>query len=141
MLWDVLVVVVMVASLALYLRGVPRVHAARWEAPAFVLGWLTLLAALLASIDALIIVAVPLLILGRPIAAILCGLPERGRDLAAELVRRRLLLTLWRRITGPPIVLVLHAGLLLAGAQPPIVFAASALFWWGLVHGRYGRVG
>lgn len=157
MLSDALIAVAMSASLTLYVRGVSHIRVARWEAPAFALGWLTIAIALLSPVEALagalgsahmtqhellMVVAAPLVIAGRPVATILWGLPQRMRDGVAALVRRRLLLTLWRRLTGPLTVLVLHAIVLWALEVPSLLQAfTAAMFWWALIHGRYGRIG
>jgi putative membrane protein len=173
MIWTTLVVAAMTVSLVLYFRGVAHIRAARWEAPAFVLGWATIVIALLSPVatlsqtlfsvhmtqhELLMIVAAPLIVAGRPFATTLRGLPAHGRDVVARIVRQRLMLTLWRRVTGPFVVLVLHAIVLWAWHIPALFeaalkndaihamqhlmfFVTAALFWWALIHGRYGRVG
>jgi putative membrane protein len=173
MIWNVLVVLVMATSLALYFRGVAHIRPARWETPAFLLGWATIAAALLSPIDTLsdvlfsvhmtqhellMIVAAPLLVAGRPFAAVLWGMPVRARDQFAGLMRRRIVLSTWRRLTGPVTVLVLHGVVLwvwhipryfeaalkndaIHAMQHLMFFITAALFWWSLIHGRYGKVG
>jgi putative membrane protein len=65
---------------------------------------------------------------------------------------------MWKRLTGPFVVLLLHALVLWIWHVPALFEAAlrsetihvlqhlgffmtAALFWWALIHGRYGRVG
>ena len=65
----------------------------------------------------------------------------------------------WDAISGPVILLVIHAIVLWVSARagdvrgrpsqrvhsrpsaPPAFFSTAALFWWALIHGRYGRLG
>jgi cytochrome c oxidase assembly factor CtaG len=64
----------------------------------------------------------------------------------------------WQSLTGPFIVFLLHAAALWIWHMPPLYEAAlhnqgihalqhlsfvvtAALFWWSMVHGRYGRAG
>ena len=75
-------------------RGVTRAQAYR-----FATGWMVLAIALVSPIDAvggalfsahmvqhelLMVVAAPLLVLGRPLVVSVCGLPRRGRRLAGS---------------------------------------------------------
>jgi cytochrome c2 len=86
----------------------------------------------------------------------LWGLPEGVRPKAADVAR--MLATPWRAITGPVTVLLLHAIVLWAWHIPDafefalhhetihaiqhlMFFVTAALFWWAIIHGRYGRVG
>jgi putative membrane protein len=144
-----------------------------WEAFCFALGWISLTAALqspmavLAELlfsvhmtqhEILMLVAAPLLVLGRPLTAILWALPAGRRRGASLWTRRRAWSAVWRAVTGPLTVFLLHGAALWIWHLPSLYEAAlgnpwihafqhlcflltSALFWWALLHGRYGRAG
>jgi putative membrane protein len=148
--------------------GVPR-----WGAAAATLGWLALVLALspplapLADLlfaahmgqhELLMLVAAPLLVLGKPLLVMLWALPARGRERVAAGMRRPVVQRTWHRLTTPLSVLLLQAAVLwgwhvrpafeaalrregLHAVQHASFFAAAALFWWSLVHGRFGRLG
>ncbi len=126
--WDLLVVLAMAASLALYVRGLLRMRArtrrTKLEALAFVAGWGVIAIALLSPVDAmsdvlfsmhmtqhelLMLVAAPLLVAGRPLVAAMWGLPETTRDRAIAVARERHVYATWRALTHPAVALVLHA--------------------------------
>jgi putative membrane protein len=141
-----------------------------WEAGAFAVGWLTLVAALLSPIataseilfsvhmtqhELLMLVAAPLLMLGRPIVPFLWALPLRWRR---TLTAQRHATGFWRRVTSPASVFAIHAFALWIWHLPALYQAAvlddrihalqhlsftgsACLFWWGLLRGRYGRLG
>jgi cytochrome c oxidase assembly factor CtaG len=174
---DVVALTMLAVSAALYGRGY-RVMAARgndhgrrprqWEAAAFAAGWATLAVALLSPIAALsdllfsvhmtqhellMLMAAPLLMLGRPIVVALWALPARWRVAAARPARGRM-----RRLTTPAGVFLLHGVTLWAWHLPAwyeaavldpqlhlvqhLSFVATAsLFWWGMLRGGYGRLG
>lgn len=117
-----------------------------------------LFAAHMGQHELLMLVAAPLLVLGQPLLVLLWALPARGRELAAARVRRPAVQRLWRRLTGALAVLLLQAVVLwgwharpafetalrhegLHALQHATFFGAAALFWWSLVHGRFGRLG
>jgi putative membrane protein len=142
-----------------------------YEAVAFAAGWAVIAAALLSPIDRLsdvlfsvhmtqhellMIVAAPLLVAGRPMIAGLWALSNPDRVLAVT--RHPAVLKTWRALTGPFTVLILHAVVLWAwhipvafeaalhnetihAIQHLMFFVTAALFWWSLIHGRYGKVG
>ena len=108
--------------------------------------------------ELLMLVAAPLLVMGKPwltgglgpAGALAAG---RAGAAAAPAVRRP-----WRTITGPVTILVLHALALWIWHVPRLFegalrnetvhafqhlcfFVTAALFWWALVQGRYGRAG
>jgi putative membrane protein len=136
-------------------------------------GWLSIVLSLLSPLDALsdvsfaahmtqhevlMLVAAPLLVLGRPLVVLLWALPREGRLWVGQLVSRRAFAKSWQALSGPFVSLVVH-GLAVwvwhipslfdaALAHEPVhavqhlcFFFSAALFWWALVHGRYGRVG
>jgi putative membrane protein len=178
--WDLVVLAGLLAIACVYAVAVYRLwHRAGtgrgvrwWEAGAFALGWVALALALVSPLDALsdvlfaahmtqheliMLVAAPLIVLGRPLLVYVWLAPER--------VRRRIrsaqhpaLLGAWYGVTAPVTVLLLH-GVVVWIWHIPVLFEAAlhseaihafqhltffwtaALFWWALVHGRYGQLG
>jgi cytochrome c oxidase assembly factor CtaG len=179
--FDPLTVSLVLASAIVYLRGVLalRAHgglrdrAARWQVAAFTAGWAVAALAMLSPIawlstvllsvhmtqhELLMLVAAPLLAFGRPGVAAIWSVPARWRRGTARAVRSPLMLWLWRAVTAPLAVFLLHAIVLwvwhlpllyewaLASDAVHVVqhlmfLAAAALFWWGMFAGRYGAVG
>jgi putative membrane protein len=141
----------------------------RTDAAAFAAGWITLAIALLSPIatvsewllsmhmtqhELLILVAAPLLTYGRPVVVWLWALPERWRrsPRTSGLARA----ASW--LAAPACAVTLHALALWVWHLPPLYQAAvrddrfhllqhvsftatACLFWWGLLRGRYGRLG
>ncbi len=176
--WDPLVVAGLGAGSWLYGRGVRRMwrhagvgHGVRpWQVAAYAGGIAAVVLALLSPLDGLadalfaahmsqhallMLVAAPLLVLARPLAASMWALPPRWRERAAVLFRPR---GAWRVLTAPLVVLVVHAVTIWVWHIPSMFVAAlrddtvhavqhltffltAALFWWAVVHGRYGRIG
>jgi putative membrane protein len=115
-------------------------------------------AAHMAQHELMMLLGAPLLIAGRPLSTCLWGLnvPLR-RGIAAALQSSPVGLT-WRIFTAPVVAWVLH-GLVIwvwhvpslydwaihnesvHAAQHAMFIGTSALFWWGLIYGRYGRAG
>ena len=178
--WDLSVIAALIAAAVAYTAGVTRVWQRLgfgrgfrvWEAAAFAIGWFSLLAALNRQVhdlaarsfavhmtqhELLMLVAAPLVILGRPVVAILQLMPAAARPVLRT-VRQGPLRAVWTRITAPVAVLLLH-GVLIWIWHVPVLFEAAlahegihatqhltffwtaALFWWALIHGRYGRLG
>jgi putative membrane protein len=178
--WDPLVIGALVASAALYTAGAVRM--ARRSGAAGVLprhalahgaGLVVLALALISPLDRasdalfsahmvqhelLMLVAAPLIVLGRPVAPALWALPRRWRVGALRAARRPLLVRAWRVLTAPAVALVLHAAArwlwhvpaafeaaladdAVHALQHATFFGTAVLFWWTLIHGRYGRVG
>jgi putative membrane protein len=164
------------ATLALsaswYLAGLWRMHRRRATVPrieivAFVIGWLTLVIALLSPMatlsewlfsvhmtqhELLMLVAAPLIAIGRPLVPMLFALPESVRTRAGTAA------PVIRLASSPLAVTILHAVALWIWHLPVLYEAAvvddrihlvqhvcfagtAALFWWGLIRGRYGRLG
>jgi putative membrane protein len=145
----------------------------RWEAGCFLAGQMSLLVALISPLDRLsdilfsahmmqheiiMLVAPPLLLLGRPWVALWWALPIRARKRMAAMVRQPRARAVWRRISGPFLVMVLHALVVWLWHAPALFeaalrnefvhaiqhatfFATAALFWWAILRGRYGRLG
>lgn len=178
--WDATILVLLLVTGCAYTIAVGRLWdragAGRglrwWEATAFLAGWTALLAALVSPLDALsdvlfaahmtqhellILVAAPLVVLGRPLAVLIWLLPERART-RVRAVQRPALRAIWQRLTAPLTVLLLH-GIVLWVWHVPVLFEAALcseavhafqhlcffwtalLFWWAVVHGRYGALG
>lgn len=136
-------------------------------------GWLALIIALLSPLDSrsdlsfaahmtqhelLMLVAAPLLVLGRPLVVVLWALPPEARRRAGQALTQGRFARSWRTLSGPVVALFLHALAVwlwhlpalfdAALAHEPVhavqhlsFFATAALFWWAIVHGRYGRLG
>ncbi len=145
----------------------------RREASAFYLGQLSLLIALISPIDRLsdvlfsahmtqheilLIVAPPLIVLGRPFVALAWAFgPERRgrimRSLTSPGVSRA-----WRLVSAPLVIVLIHGLVLwlwhipswfeaalrnewIHAVQHGSFFLTAVVFWWGIVRGRYGRGG
>lgn len=108
--------------------------------------------------ELLVLVAAPLLVLGQPLAPMMRGLPEVARTAAVRGMRRPAAVRVWQVLTSPFNVWLLHAAAILVWHAPVFYEAAirsdavhlvqhatflgtAVLFWWALVHGRYGRLG
>lgn len=155
-------------------RGRDVVHGLRpWQAVSFGAGWMTVALALLSPLERwsdalfsahmgqhelLILVAAPLVVMGRPLVTFLWAFPlERRRALVAWVRTPRVLAT-WRVVAHPLFIVTAHA-LALWGWHVPVLFEAAlesqpvhalqhasffftaVLFFQSLVFGRYGRLG
>lgn len=168
-------------SSAIYTRGLSSLWRAagvgagisRREAGAFYLGQVSLLFALVSPIDRLsdllfsahmtqheilLVVAPPLLVLGKPVVALAWAFGPRHRARVLRGLSSRPLSALWQTLSAPLVALVLH-GLVLWSWHVPLLFeaalrnetvhavqhasfvATAVVFWWGIVRGRYGRGG
>src|SRR5437762_5663542 len=179
--FDPISVACLLASGALYGAGVSRLWARAgrgrgvrsWQLGAFAAGWIALVLALLSPVAAisailssvhmthheiLILVAAPLLVIGRPIVPFLWALSPRWRLRLGTWSRNRYWSTAWKALTGPLVVWLLHGLALWVWHLPALYQAAlrdaaihaiehtcflatACLFWWALIHGRYGRLG
>jgi putative membrane protein len=165
----------------LYLRGVRALWRSAGhgrgiqtrETAAFAAGWLTLAVALVSPLhrlgsvlfsghmvqhELLMVVAAPLLVLGRPIVALLWAIPISWRRTvgawsAAVPVRRS-----WELLTLPLVAWTIHA-IAIWIWHAPVLFqatlhseaihslqhisfiATALLFWWALLRGHEGRLG
>jgi putative membrane protein len=144
------------------------------EAAAFAIGWLALVAALVSPLDALgnrlfsahmvqhellMVVAAPLLVLGRPLATWTWALAPAGRRVIGRLFQRRGWAAFWSALTDPLVAWALHALALWAWHIPAAFDAAlehetlhiaqhasflgtALLFWWSVLgHDPRGRHG
>jgi putative membrane protein len=172
---------VLLASAALYALGVARLWRsagagqgiARWQAASYAGGWAALVIALVSPIDALsallfsvhmaqheilMLIAAPLLVFGRPLAAFVWALSPGARLTARRIAAAAPVARAWTALTGGLTVFLLHAAALwiwhlpvlfdavlrsetVHAAQHVSFLFTATLFFWALVHGRYGRLG
>jgi len=117
-----------------------------------------LFSAHMAQHEILMLVSAPLMVLGRPFIVTLWSVSPAMRDRVAAATRSEIVAKTWDLISGPLAVLLLHA-IVLWSWHIPFLFEAAlhnetihviqhlgffltaALFWWALIHGRYGRIG
>jgi putative membrane protein len=178
---DPLIIAGLALTALLYWRGLHRVWSEsargrgvrRWEAWAFGLGWLALFVALLSPLhpwgevlfsahmtqhEILMLVAAPLLVLGRPLVPFLWALPARWRPAVGGLGKRKGVQRIWGALTNPLVAWAIHAVALWVW-HIPVLFQATLrsdlihtlqhlsflgsalLFWWALIHGRRGLMG
>lgn len=172
----------MFASAALYAMGLRRLWAQAGtgrgvrsaEAIAFALGWLSLAAALVSPLDTLggalfsahmvqhellMVVAAPLLVLGRPLAIWAWGLSPAWRRVLGRAFQSRAWAGPWAVLTDPLAAWALHAIALWAWHIPALFdgalrseglhilqhlsfFVSALFFWWAVLghdpRGRYG---
>ncbi len=173
------VVLPLALSAGLYVRGLRVVwrqagagHGIRhWQAWSAAAGWLLLVVALISPVDALggalfsahmaqhellMAAAAPLLVLGRPVVAILWALPIAWRRAAGRSAGGRPVRAAWRALTWPSVAWLLHATAIWGWHLPRLYDAAVAsegvhalehasflgtalLFWWALIHGHAAR--
>jgi putative membrane protein len=175
------VVIPLVLSAMVYAQGIRALwrggHAGRGvrtrEAWCFAGGWLTLVMALVSPLhpwgsvlfsahmtqhELLMLVAAPLLVLGKPIVAALNGLPPGWGRSMAGLARVDWWRRAWKIPTNPLAAWAIHAAVLwlwhvpalfqatidneLVHAIQHLSFLLSALlFWWAVLQGRYRATG
>ena len=141
---------------AAFLAGLATVAAALLSP----LAWLStiLFSAHMTQHELLMLVSAPLLAFGRPLQAFLWALSPARREGLGSITRRPPVLLTWHALTGPAAAFVLHALALWIWHVPAMYEAAlrssgihalqhasflvtAALFWWGMIYGRYGRLG
>jgi putative membrane protein len=175
------VVIPLALSLWLYGQGVLRLwrtsgagRGIRWlEFWCYICGWLTLVVALVSPLhpwgsvlfsahmtqhELLMLVAAPLLVLGRPMIAFLWALPRARARQVSSWTKARWWEGIWHSLSNPLSAWVLHAVVLWAWHIPRLFeatltsefvhalqhasFLGSALlFWWALIHGRQRMMG
>ena len=106
----------------------------------------------------LLLVAAPLLTFGHPLLAWMWAFDAKPRERVAHAFRGRRVVTAWRALTAPLSVFLIQAVALWVWHIPSWYEAAlhndaihalehvcfvvaGSLFWWAMVHGRYGRIG
>jgi cytochrome c oxidase assembly factor CtaG len=178
---DPVVIGGLLVSGGLYARGLVRLwgHAGvghgvqPWQAAAYACGLAVIALALLSPLDGasdvlfsahmaqhelLMLIAAPLVVLGRPMIAMLWALPRRGRLRVIEGAHLRPIAGTWAVLTNPFVAVALHAlarwvwhvpalfDAALADERVHLVqhasfLATAALFWWTLIAGRYRAAG
>src|ERR1051326_5278186 len=127
--WEPGVVLSLALSAWLYFRGVRRLWRGssrvirRWEAAAFAAGWLALFLALISPLhplggalfsahmvqhEILMLVAAPLLVLGRPLLPCLWALPPHWRRIVGKVGQVTWIENGWRAITNPFTAWTIH---------------------------------
>jgi putative membrane protein len=149
-------------------RAVPVWHAVAWTAGwgSIVVALLSpldrlsdiLFSAHMTQHELLMLVGAPLIVVGRPLVVMLWAFAPATRERVGRLTQAPLFEAGWRGVTGPIVVWILHAVVLWAWHAPALYeaaladerihavqhlsfFVTAALFWWAVVHGRYGRGG
>jgi putative membrane protein len=167
-----LIAIALALTAIAYARGAVALRrAARRRAPsnteiaAFACGWLALAVALISPLDAwsdelfsahmvqhelLMLVAAPLIVLGKPLGVLAWSLPGGSRVPSLRRLRAPLAGRAWRIASSPLVAWCLHAAALWAwhmprafeagladpwihAAQHASFFATALLFWWALV--------
>jgi putative membrane protein len=107
--------------------------------------------------ELLMLVGAPLVIVGRPIVPWLWALPGWMRGAAGSGLQARTVTMSWSILTYPAVAWMLHGALIwlwhlpvlyeaavrseaVHAAQHAMFVGSAAIFWWGLIYGRYGRV-
>jgi cytochrome c oxidase assembly factor CtaG len=177
--WEPFVVLPLAMTAILFAIGSARMwrrSGARlsvWPTVSFAAGLLTLVAALDSPIheigdqlfwvhmtqhELLMLVAAPLLVMGRPVITFLWALPPRWREFLGAAAKRRAWIAVWSLISAAPAAWLIHALALWVWHAPRLFEAAlrsegvhalqhlcflgsALLFWWTLIHGRHGRLG
>ncbi len=155
-------------------REAPKRRSIRtWEALCFAGGWLALVIALVSPLHAwgsvlfsahmsqheiLMLVAAPLLVLGRPLIAFLWALPLNWSRRLGNVAKITWINRLWRALTIPLVAWLVHAIALWTWHIPALFDAtlhsetihtfqhlsfllSALLFWWAIIHGRQGAMG
>lgn len=171
---DVLVLLLLAVTALVYARGVARLWRARGvghgasaaDVACFAGAWTALVVALASPVHALgrvlfaahmgqheilMLVAAPLLVLARPLAALLHGLPVALRRAWQRVVRAPGCRRAWRGVTRPLAAWTVHAIALwiwhvpalfevtlhhasVHAAQHASFFLSALLFWWSVTH-------
>jgi putative membrane protein len=144
-----------------------------WQAGCFAAGWLALVVALLSPLhpwgrvlfsahmaqhEILMLVAAPLIVLGRPMAVFLKALPSSWARKLVQVCNVGGWQVIWRFITGALVAWMIHAIALWIWHAPALMnavihnewvhalqhlsfFLSALLFWWAVIHGRRRAVG
>jgi putative membrane protein len=108
--------------------------------------------------ELMMLVGAPLMIAGRPLPRCLSGLPEWARVAVAHALQGHVASKTWGVFTAPLVAWSLHGLAIWIWHMPALYEAAvgseeihalqhatfvgtAALFWWGMLYGRYGRAG
>lgn len=173
--FEPLVVISLTITALLFIIGLRRKRRSirTWEALCFAFGWLALFVALVSPLhtwgqvlfsahmtqhEILMLVAAPLLVLGRPLVTFLWALPLNWSRSLGNVAKIRVLNRLWRTFTIPLVAWVVHAVALWVWHVPILFeavlhhesvhtvqhlsfFISALLFWWALIHGPQGAMG
>jgi putative membrane protein len=170
------IVVPLLLSLLLYLHGTQRFWRKSglgrgvkiWHVAAFAAGWLSLVVALVSPLhpwgrvlfsahmtqhEILMLIAAPLLVLGRPLLVFLRALPSHWSGALVRLTHVNWWESIWHCITRPFTAWLIHA-VVLWGWHAPYLFQATIdhewvhaaqhssflfsalLFWWAILQGN-----
>jgi cytochrome c oxidase assembly factor CtaG len=171
--WEPGISIPLVVSAVLYIRGLRLLwdeHVGRgirvWEAACFGAGWIITALALLSPLheiseqlflahmvqhELLMVLAAPLLVVGRPLVPMLWALPSRARRAIGRITRRRVVRRVWRAMAHPIVAFLLHAVAIWIWHIPALYqrtltsdfvhalqhlsfFGTALLFWWTIVH-------
>ncbi|HEV7859214.1 MAG TPA: cytochrome c oxidase assembly protein [Pyrinomonadaceae bacterium] len=179
--WEPGILLSLTLTAWLYFRGLRRLWREsgwgrgirRWEAVAYAGGWLSLFIALVSPLhpwgrvlfsahmmqhEVLMLVAAPLIVLGRPLIPFLWALPLDWARRVGNWGKAGGLQSGWRALTNPFVAWAIHAVALWVW-HVPLLFQATLtnewihtlqhlsfllsalLFWWSLIHGRQGLMG
>lgn len=173
LLWLLPGLLVLRGIILMWANARPGAGMRRWQAVSFLAGWLLLGLAILSPLDALgealfwahmvqhevvMLLAAPLLVLARPLPALVWGLPPAWRPGAALLARRLGLQAAMRWLTGPVaawsahavVIWTWHAPVLFQAAvrqelvhdlQHTTFLVAALAFWWSLFQRGVQRAG
>ena len=174
--FEPLVVISLVLTAVVFIIGLyhlKRRSIRTWEALCFAGGWLALFVALVSPVHAwgrvlfsahmsqheiLMLVAAPLLVLGRPLIAFLWALPLNWSRSLGNVSKITWINRVWRTLTIPLVAWLLHAVALWTWHIPALFEAtlysdaihtlqhlsfllSALLFWWALIHGPQGAMG
>ncbi|MFL6538490.1 MAG: cytochrome c oxidase assembly protein [Chthoniobacterales bacterium] len=158
---------------AIRLRRVNKHAIGAVEISCFAAGWLTLVIALVSPLhpwgavlfsahmtqhELLMLVAAPLLVLGRPLVPFLWALPKSAARELGSWSRATWWQRIWRAITAPFVAWIIHAVVLWTWHIPALFEAtrdsefihavqhasflfSALLFWWAVLHGRQRALG
>ena len=171
--WEPGIVLPLLIAAVLYARGLRLLwdeHMGRgirvWEASAFAAGWLTTVLALLSPLhelseqlfvahmvqhELLMVVAAPLIVVGRPLVPMLWAFPSTARRRIGGVARRPAVRAGWRAVTQPLFAFLLHGATIWIWHAPPLYqatlmndgvhalqhlsfFGTALLFWWTIIH-------
>ncbi|MFL5613156.1 MAG: cytochrome c oxidase assembly protein [Gemmatimonadaceae bacterium] len=171
--WEPGIVVPLLFGAVLYGRGLRLLwdeHVGRgirvWEATCFALGWLITALSLISPLhevseqlfvahmvqhELLMVVAAPLLVLGRPLVPMLWALPSAARRRVGRASRAHGIRVGWQTITRPFVAFVIHGAAIWIWHIPSLFQATltsdtvhalqhasflgtALLFWWTIIH-------
>jgi len=171
--WEPGIVFPLAIAAVLYARGLRLLwdeHVGRgirvWEAAAFAAGWIVSVLALLSPLHALseqlfvahmiqhellMVIAAPLLVVGRPLVPMLWALPSRARRRVGGMTRQPAFRASWGFLSRPLVAFLIHGVAIWLWHAPALYqatlhsdgihalqhlsfFGTALLFWWTIVH-------